>query len=76
MSSQKPHVENINGQIRKFFPKGHSVDKYSKNDIKVVNQALLNTPIRSLDGNTPSDAFKHVYGEDTFYKILDIINIK
>lgn len=74
VSSQKPHVENINGQIRKFFPKGQSVDKYSKNDIKVINQTLLNIPIRSLDGNTPSDAFKVVYGEDIYYQILDVVN--
>lgn len=74
VSSQKPHVENINGQIRKFFPKGHSVDKYTKNDIKQINKTLLNTPIRTLDGNTPTDAFKIVYGEDIYYKILDIVN--
>ncbi len=72
VSSQKPHVENINGQIRKFFPKGQSVDKYTKSDIKQINLTLLNAPIRSLDGNTPSDAFKVIYGEDLYYKILDI----
>ena len=33
VSNQKPHVENINRQIRNFFPKGQSVDKYTKNDI-------------------------------------------
>ena len=74
VSSQKPHVENINGQIRKFFPKGQSVDKYTKNEIKVINQTLLNIPIRSLDGNTPSDAFKIVYGDDIYYQILDVVN--
>ena len=74
VSNQKPHVENINGQIRKFFPKGQSVDKYTKNDIRQINKTLLNTPIRSLDGNTPTEAFKVVYGEDLYYKILDIVN--
>lgn len=74
VSNQKPHVENINGQIRKFFPKGQSVDKYTKNDIRQINMTLLNTPIRSLDGNTPTVAFKVVYGEDLYYKILDIVN--
>ena len=74
VSNQKPHVENINGQIRKFFPKGQSVDKYSKKDIKQINKTLLNKPIRSLDGNTPSDAFKVVYGEDMYCKLLDIVN--
>ena len=74
VSNQKPHVENINGQIRKFFPKGQSINKYTKNDIKQINKTLLNTPIRSLDGNTPSDAFKAVYGDDIYYKIFDIVN--
>lgn len=74
VSNQKPHVENINGQIRKFFPKGKSVDKYTKNDIRQINKTLLNTPIRSLDSNTPAEAFKVVYGEDLYYKILDIVN--
>ena len=74
VSNQKPHVENINGQIRKFFPKGQSVDKYTKNDIRQINKTLLNTTIRSLDGNTPTEAFKVVYGEDLYYKILDIVN--
>ena len=74
VSSQKPHVENINGQIRKFFPKGQSVNKCSKNDVKIINQTLLNTPIRSLDGNTPGDAFKKVYGDDIYYQILDVVN--
>ena len=74
VSNQKPNVENINKQLRKFFPKGSSVDKYSKNDVKQINKTLLNTPIRSLDGNTPEDAFKIVYGEDLYYKLFDIVN--
>ena len=74
VSNQKPNVENINKQLRKFFPKGSSVDKYSKNDMKQINKTLLNTPIKSLDGNTPEDAFKIVYGEDLYYKLFDIVN--
>lgn len=70
VSNQKPHVENINKQIRKFFPKGKSVDKYSKDDIKRHNITLLNTPIKSLDGNTPKDAFIAVYGEDLYNKLF------
>lgn len=34
VSNQKPHVENINKQIRKFFPKGKSVDNYTKETVK------------------------------------------
>ena len=74
VSNQKPNVENINKQIRKFFPKGKSVDSLSKKDVLNKNITLLNTPIKSLDGNTPIDAFKVVYGEDLFYKIFGVVN--
>ena len=74
VSNQKPHVENINKQLRKFFPKGKSIDNLSKKDILNKNLTLLNTPIKSLDSNTPIDAFKTVYGEDLFYKIFDVVN--
>ena len=74
VSNQKPNVENINKQIRKFFPKGKSVDSLTKENIKNHNLTLLKTPIKSLDGNTPEDAFKVVYGEDLYYKLFDIVN--
>lgn len=66
VSNQKPNVENINKQIRKYFPKGKSIDKYIKKDIIKFNLALLDTPIRSLDGNSPKDAFIKVYNEKLF----------
>lgn len=44
-----------------FFPKGKSIDKYTKELVKNHNLTLLNTPI---------DAFKVVYGEDLFYKLF------
>ena len=74
VSNQKPNVENINKQIRKFFPKGKSVDSLSKEDVKNHNLTLLKTPIRSLDGNTPEKAFKVVYGEDLYYKLFNVVN--
>lgn len=74
VSNQKPHVENINKQIRKFFPKGKSIDTLSKKDVLKKNITLLNTPIKSLDGNTPKEAFKAIYGEDLLYKIINDVN--
>ena len=70
VSNQKPNVENINKQIRKFFPKGKSIDHLTTKDVLNKNLTLLKTPLKSLDGNTPEDAFKAVYGEDLFYKIF------
>lgn len=74
VSNQKPNVENINKQIRKFFPKGKSIDNNTKETAKKHNITLLNTPIKSLDGYTPKDAFIAVYGENLFDKIFDIVN--
>ena len=70
VSNQKPNVENMNKQIRLFFPKGKSVDKYSKNDIKTINKAIINKPLRSLDGNTPREAFIKIFDEDIFNKLF------
>ena len=70
VSNQKPSVENMNKQIRLFFPKGKSVDNYSKTNIKNINKIILNRPLRSLDGNTPKDAFINVFDEDIFNKLF------
>ena len=48
VSNQKPNVENMNKQLRLFFPKGKSVDKYTKKDIKNINLTLLNKPLKSF----------------------------
>ena len=70
VSNQKPNVENMNKQLRLFFPKGKSIDNYSINDIKNINKVLLNKPLRSLDGNTPKDAFIKVFDENIFNKLF------
>lgn len=70
VSNQKPNVENINKQLRLFFPKGKTTDTYKKQDIKNVNQALLNRPLKSLDSYTPKDAFINVFDEDLFNKLF------
>ena len=36
-SNQKPNVENINKQLRLYFPKGKTIDTYVKKDIKDIN---------------------------------------
>lgn len=70
VSNQKPNVENINKQLRLFFPKKSSVDKYTKADIKQINYTLLNKPLKSLDSYTPKDAFISVFGEELFNKLF------
>ena len=70
VSNQKPNVENINKQLRLFFPKGKSIDKYNKKDIKNINETLLNRPLRSLDSYTPKEAFIRVFDEELFNKLF------
>lgn len=71
VSNQKPNVENINKQLRLFFPKGKTIDTYKKQDIKNVNQTLLNRPLKSLDSYTPKDAFINVFDEELYNKLFD-----
>ena len=70
VSNQKPNVENINKQLRLFFPKDKTIDTYKKQDIKNVNQTLLNRPLKSLDSYTPKDAFINVFDKDLFKKLF------
>lgn len=70
VSNQKPNVENINKQLRLFFPKGKSIDTYKKQDIKNINQTLLNRPLKSLDSYTAKEAFINVFDEELFNKLF------
>ncbi len=70
VSNQKPNVENINKQLRLFFPKGKTIDKFTITDIKNVNQTLLNRPLKSLDSYTPKDTFIRVFDEQLFNNLF------
>jgi len=70
VSNQKPNVENLNKQLRLFFLKGKSVDKYSEDDVKTVNITMLNRPLRSMDGYTSKEAFTKIFDEDLFNKMF------
>ena len=69
-SSQKANVENMNKQLRLFFPKKQSVDNVSEEYIRQINYELNNRKIASLSGNSAMEAFIKVYGETTFNKLF------
>ena len=69
-SNQKASVENMNKQIRKFFPKGKSVDKFTQDQINLIAKTINETPLHSLDGATPREAFSLIFGEETYIKIF------
>lgn len=69
-SNQKASVENINKQIRKFFPKGKSIDGYNQDDIIQINKILIESPLFSLDSHSPKEAFITLFGQETFDKLF------
>ena len=72
-SNQKASVENMNKQLRKYFPKKASVDKCTQEDMKNVMNFINNLRVPSLSGFTPTEAFIRVYGEDILNDLLTAI---
>ena len=70
VSNQKPHIENLNKQLRLHFPKGRSIDHLSKADVKNINIRILKQPLKSLDGSSSKEAFSAVFGKDNFTNII------
>ena len=55
---EKGTVENINGLIRRFFPKGTNFDKISKEEIAYVENWINNRPMKILGFKTPNEVFQ------------------
>jgi len=54
---QKGSVENLNGLIREFFPKGTDFSNIIASDMQAVMDILNNRPRKCLNWATPSEAF-------------------
>lgn len=52
-SWEKPSVENMNGRIRRYIPKGVSIDSISNKEIAMIEWELNNTPRKCLGYKTP-----------------------
>ena len=72
-SSQKANVEQMNKQLRKFFPKGKSIDHLSKERVNEFNQIINHTHVASLSGATPNEAFVKLYGKAPLDMLTHII---
>lgn len=57
-SWEKGTVENINGLIRRFFPKGTNFDKIKKEQLKYVEDWINNRPMKVLGFKTPNEMFR------------------
>lgn len=52
-SWQKGSVENVNGIIRRFIPKGSNINDYSDREIRRIEDYLNHTPKKCLSYKTP-----------------------
>jgi IS30 family transposase len=52
--------ENMNRMIRRFIPKGADIGKYSKQEIKRIENWLNNYPRKILDYYTPLEVYNQV----------------
>ena len=58
-SWEKGTVENINGLIRRFFPKGTDFDTISEEQISYVEDWINNRPMKILHYMTPKQKLQH-----------------
>ena len=57
-SYEKGTVENINGLIRRFFPKGTDFDTITEEEIQYVEDWINNRPMKVLNYMTPNEKYQ------------------
>ena len=63
-SWEKGTVENINGLIRRFFPKGTDFDTITDEQIKYVEDWINNRPMKVLKYQTPYQVFNKLAAQE------------
>lgn len=71
-STQKPFVERINREIRRYVFKGQSVEKLTQEDCDLIASYINNMTLDGLGNRTPYEFAKRFLGEE----ILNKLNIK
>ena len=61
-SWQKGGVENINGLIRQYIPRGTDLSSITHYQIYVIQEKLNNRPRKLLDYQTPNERFRELMG--------------
>jgi len=61
-SWEKGSVEQVNGLIRRFFPKGTDFSKVTVSEINRVEKLLNNRPRKCLNYQTPYEVFRNACG--------------
>ena len=57
-SFEKGGVENYNGWIRRYIPKGTDISKISREKIQAINSQINNVPRKILNYKTPAEVFQ------------------
>ncbi len=70
-SNQKGNVENMNKQLRKYFPKGKSVDYLTDDDVSSINNIIISQRVASLGGASPKEVFESIYGSKLLYLLIN-----
>jgi IS30 family transposase len=67
---QKGSIENTNGRLRRYIPRGTDPESFSDTDLQALAQRLNHTPRKCLGFKTPAEAFLnqllHFKCESTF----------
>jgi len=66
---EKGTVENINGIIRRFFPKKTDFDIITEEQIQYVEDWINNRPMKCLDYKTPNEKYKELITKNTSVSI-------
>ena len=70
---QKASVENINGQLRRYFSKKRNVDEYTDEYVAQSFDNINSAPLKSLGGETPKAAMRAVFGDEIARAIEEFI---
>ena len=62
-SWQKGGIENMNGRIRRWFPRSTDLDDLTDEDIQDIAMSLNLTPRKCLGFKTPAEAFLDPLGK-------------
>lgn len=68
-STQKPFVERINREIRRYVFKGQSVEKITQEDCDLIASYINNMTLDGLGNRTPYEFAKNFIGEETLMRL-------
>ncbi len=68
-STQKPFVERVNREIRRYVFKGQSVENITQEDCNLIASYINNMTLDGLGNRTPYEFARNYLGEETLKKL-------